>query len=239
MRQTLFRQSGVLAQRYSAVLLGDPLRILLFLCQAPLAVGILLLIQQESSLPSETLALWLPLAAFWGGGFTACQELVRERAIFQREQVLGITIPAYVLSKFRLLSVIAFLQAALLLLLFSAAFSLSENLFFWWVFVYLCALVGISFGLFMSAIAPNRLAALSIVVIFALVHLALFYDAIALGNPLSVLEYTPARMGITMARALVTSDPDMFALLTGVGILGLWGGICGVLTILLLRRVNR
>ena len=42
MQYALFRQSGALARRYGAVLLGDPPRVLLLFCQAAVFAGMLL-----------------------------------------------------------------------------------------------------------------------------------------------------------------------------------------------------
>ena len=238
MLSSLFRQSGVLARRYGAVLLGDPPRVLLLFCQAAVIAGMLILIQQYSRAPSNALMLWLPVAAFWCGGFAACQEIVRERAIFRREQMIGVTIPAYLLSKYRLLFIIAFLQTTLLIFIVSTAFPFSANLFFWWLFAYLFVLVGVAFGLLVSAVTPNRLAALITTGSFAVAQMAFFYYAIAPGMPLSMLKYTPVGMGYPISRALMAAEPEMFTLFAGIGILCLWGGICGMLTMLLLRRAN-
>ncbi|GAK51929.1 ABC transporter, ATP-binding protein [Candidatus Moduliflexus flocculans] len=238
MQYALFRQSGALAQRYGAVLLGDPFRMLLFLCQVAFIVGVLLLTQHYASIPSHTLMFWLPLAVFWCGGFAACQEIVRERAIFRREQMIGVTIPAYLLSKYRLLSIVVFLQTALLILILSAEFPFSDHLFFWWLFAYLFALVGVAFGLLVSAVTPNRLTALLATGSFAIAHVAFFYYAIAPGMPFSMLKYTPVGMGYLISHALMAAEPEMFTLFAGIGILCLWGGICGMLTMLLLRRAN-
>lgn len=239
MQYALFRQSGALARRYGAVLLGDPPRVLLLFCQAAVFAGMLLLLQQYSRTPSNALLLWLPVAAFWCGGFAACQEIVRERAIFRREQMIGVTISAYLLSKYRLLSIVAFLQTALLILVFlSAKFPFPDHRFFWWLFAYLFALVGVAFGLLVSAAAPNRLAALITIGSFAVAHFAFFYYAIMPGTPWRALKYTPVAIGYTISRALMAVEPEMLSLFTGIGVLCLWSGIFGILAMLLLRRAD-
>ena len=152
--------------------------------------------------------------------------------------MIGVTIPAYLLSKYRLLFIIAFLQTTLLIFIVSTAFPFSANLFFWWLFAYLFVLVGVAFGLLVSAVTPNRLAALITTGSFAVAQMAFFYYAIAPGMPLSMLKYTPVGMGYPISRALMAAEPEMFTLFAGIGILCLWGGICGMLTMLLLRRAN-
>ena len=239
MRRTIFWQSGVLVQRYSAVLLVDPFRVLLFLCQAPFAAGVIQMIGRYWSIPPDARVLWLPLAAFWCGGFASCQEIVRERAIFQREQKIGVTPLAYLLSKFRLLFIIAFLQAVLLLLIMLAVFHSSGDIFSWLLLFYLCEIVGISTGLFVSALTSIQSAAFAAIAIFVAAHLVCIHVVIASEKPLSVLACMPVGMGYVIARNIMAVEPGMLTLLIDAGVLCLWIGMCGILTTLLLRRAIR
>ena len=108
------RQSHILAARYRDCLFGDMGSFVLILAQAPL-IGWLCAVVW-GSIESDTPALYfvLCLAAVWFGCINACREIVKERAILERERLFGLRPRDYVLSKVWVLAALGAVQVVLL-----------------------------------------------------------------------------------------------------------------------------
>ena len=108
------RQSHILAARYRDSLLGDKGGLFLILAQAPFIGWLCALVW--GSIESDTPALYfvLCLAAVWFGCINACREIVKERAILERERLFGLRPGAYVLSKVWVLAGLGAIQVILL-----------------------------------------------------------------------------------------------------------------------------
>jgi len=107
-------QSRILAARYRDCLLGDTGGLILLLAQAPL-IGWLCAVVW-GSIESDTPALYfvLCLAAIWFGCVNACREIVKERAILERERLFGLQPRSYVISKVWVLAALGAVQVVLL-----------------------------------------------------------------------------------------------------------------------------
>lgn len=108
------RQLSVLLDRNLAVLFGSPGTLALLLVQPPLVGAVLGLAWQGQEGTAATY-LCMAIAAVYIGCMNAAGAIVRERAIFQRERMFLLSIPAYVLSKALVLLVVVQLQMVLLL----------------------------------------------------------------------------------------------------------------------------
>ncbi len=108
------RQSHILAARYRDCLLGDKGGLLLVLAQAPF-IGWLCAVVW-GSIEQDTPALYfvLCLSAVWFGCVNACREIVKERAILERERLFGLRPGAYVVSKVWVLAGLGAVQVVLL-----------------------------------------------------------------------------------------------------------------------------
>jgi ABC-type multidrug transport system permease subunit len=108
------RQASVLAARYRDCILGDKGGLFLLLAQAPL-IGWLCAVVW-GSIESDTPGLYfvLCLAAVWFGCINACREIVKERAILERERLFGIRPVEYILSKVWVLAGLGAVQVVLL-----------------------------------------------------------------------------------------------------------------------------
>lgn len=115
-------QLRLLVARYSKILLGDRTNLLLLAAQAPI-IGLMLALISEGAFnpppnqpPSRVLILLLglTLSITYLGASNSVREIVKERAIFQREQALGLSASAYVLSKAIVLTAITTVQAIIL-----------------------------------------------------------------------------------------------------------------------------
>ena len=107
-------QSHILAARYRDCLLGDIGGFVLILAQAPL-IGWLCAVVW-GSIESDTPALYfvLCLSAVWFGCINACREIVKERAILERERLFGLRPCDYVVSKVWVLAAVGAAQVVLL-----------------------------------------------------------------------------------------------------------------------------
>ncbi len=114
-RPTKSAQLNVLFERNVAVLIGSPGRLSVLLIQPPL-IGALVGLAWGGTRANAMTYFILSLAAVYLGCLNACTAIVRERAIYERERMTGLSITAFVIAKLMLLIWIALAQALALLL---------------------------------------------------------------------------------------------------------------------------
>lgn len=106
------RQSITLLRRFCRILSTDRRNLAMLLAQ-PLAIsGLICLVY--SDLPR--ILFLLVVAMLWFGCSMSAQQIVKERPVFRRERMVSLNLPAYVLSKFVPLAVLAVGQSVLMLL---------------------------------------------------------------------------------------------------------------------------
>ncbi|MGW6915117.1 FHA domain-containing protein [Kitasatospora sp. NPDC054939] len=109
-------QLGTLIRRYSAVLAADKL-FLTVMVALPFIVGAMCRVITGGRLTPENALnclLTLCIGGLLTGSANAVREIVKERAIYQRERVVGLSRSAYLVSKVVVLGVITVVQAAVL-----------------------------------------------------------------------------------------------------------------------------
>lgn len=107
-------QLGTLAERELAVVLGSPGTLLMFLVQ-PLLVGAVLGAAWQRGEATPSTYLCMAIAAVYLGCMNAAATIVRERAVLQRERMVGLRLWPYLISKTSVLSVVCGVQMGLLL----------------------------------------------------------------------------------------------------------------------------
>jgi ABC-type multidrug transport system permease subunit len=107
-------QARVLAARYRDCLLGDVGGLLLLLAQAPLIGWLCAVVWGSVDQDTPSLYFVLCLSAVWFGCINASREIVKERAVLERERLFGLRPGAYVLSKLWVLSALGAVQVVLL-----------------------------------------------------------------------------------------------------------------------------
>lgn len=115
-------QFRLLVSRYARIVFGDRANALLLAAQAPVIGLMLALISSDAFSPPEgqapsrvlLLLLGLTLSITYLGASNSVREVVKERAIFQRERALGLSASAYIVSKLAILGLITVGQALLL-----------------------------------------------------------------------------------------------------------------------------
>lgn len=150
------RQSRILAARYRDCLLGDTGGLLLLLAQAPL-IGYLCAVVW-GSIERDTPALYfvLCLSAVWFGCINACREIVKERAILERERLFGIRPRDYVVSKVWVLAALGAAQVILLQGTVEWHLQLRGPMLLELLALFGASLAGTGLGLLVSALATTQ-----------------------------------------------------------------------------------
>ena len=165
------RQLEVLTRRAALIKWKDRVNSAILLAQAPI-IGIILsmvfsvsgdasFFERVSRGPA---ALFLLVAsAVWFGCSNAAREIVGEQAIYRRERMVNLMVPAYVLSKVTVLGTVCACQCALLLGIVYLPLGLSGS----WLLLYLIllatSLVGLGMGLTLSALVRSEQAAMALI----------------------------------------------------------------------------
>ena len=202
-------QLRILASRYSQLISRDRLNVALLLFQAPFVAMLLSAVSSPNALrpagalDAEKVLFILACAATWLGIINATKEIVKEQDIYQRERLYGLGAVPYVLSKISVLSVIALLQTALLMLIFALQFKLPGDGVFlppvieMFITLSLSMIAGLSLGLLISAYARTSDLATTLMflaLILQIIFSGLLFEASGLAQIPSLL--TTSRWGL-------------------------------------------
>ncbi len=163
------RQWLLLSRRYLEVLLKDRLNLFILIAQAPV-LALMTFIVTDPDRPRDFLYFVIAIVAVWFGTSVSAREIVRERPIYIRERMFNLGVLPYLFSKLTVIAIIVAIQCSLVfiplkLLDLAGVIFMPGELFgipqFWAML--LTAAVGISVGLFVSAIVRTQEMATSIV----------------------------------------------------------------------------
>lgn len=118
------RQFRILAERYVKVIASDRRNLSILALQAPVIAVLMLAVFGRGYLSGDTVPapeagnvlMAMVLATIYLGASNAVREIVKERPILRREQNFGLSIVAYIGSKFIVLGVLTVAQAGVLVL---------------------------------------------------------------------------------------------------------------------------
>ncbi|MBJ7497665.1 MAG: FHA domain-containing protein, partial [Gemmataceae bacterium] len=175
------RQWMVFVSRSFAIKKRDLMNSIILLAQAPV-IGILVAMvlgdkasekpTQENWLESTTAGataiFMMAMSALWFGASNAVREIVGEWAVYRRERMVNLGIPAYVASKFTILGGLCAIQCFALLTIVSFSCGLKAGFVESYLIVFLTALIGVGIGLVLSSIAKTSevaIAALPIILL--------------------------------------------------------------------------
>lgn len=150
------RQSRILGARYLDCMLGDWKTVLLLVAQAPLIGWLCTLVWGSIERDTPTLYFVLSLSAVWFGCINACREIVKERAILERERFFGLSLTAYVLSKAKVLAGLGLVQVVLLQLAVEWKLALKGPMLLQMTALFLASLAGTGLGLIVSALSSRQ-----------------------------------------------------------------------------------
>jgi ABC-type multidrug transport system ATPase subunit/pSer/pThr/pTyr-binding forkhead associated (FHA) protein len=186
------RQTALLSHRYLKLFLRDRRNLFILLGQAPLiALGIALLFDANILNPATgdpnngALLIFLVVTTMiWLGSIDAAREIIKERAVMERERAVGVRLSAYLASKaivlFTLVATQAFLLAAVVFSLRGLTEPLQAYALLYAVLVTTGA-VAVAMGLLISAVVSSEDQAASFIPL-ALIPQLLFGGAIVTVN---------------------------------------------------------
>ncbi|MEO6391700.1 MAG: ATP-binding cassette domain-containing protein, partial [Pyrinomonadaceae bacterium] len=165
------RQLFTLARRYFEVLRRDKFNLFILFAQSPIIAFLTYLVVGDKE-PRDFPYFVLALVAVWFGTSVAAREVIRERAVYNRERMVNLGLLPYIGSKLLVLSFIVGVQ--IFLLFFCLKFfdltglmrmpgNSPEQLLQLIIALMLTAAVGIALGLFISSIVKTSEMATSLV----------------------------------------------------------------------------
>ena len=162
-----------LTSRYLKIKIKDKINTTILLIQAPIiAILLAFLFTGEGKTFHEEhpniLLFILVISSMWFGIINAVKEIVAEKAIYERERLIGLKLFPYIFSKFLVLSLLSLIQVIILLLIVKAFIPLNLNLINLLFLIFITSLSGLSIGLLTSTIAKSVSQALSLVPIILL-----------------------------------------------------------------------
>jgi ABC transport system ATP-binding/permease protein len=146
-------QARILSARYSASMTGDIGTLLLLLLQAPFIGWLCTIVWGSIETDTESLYFVLSLSAMWFGCINSCREIVKDRAIFERERLLGVSIVAYIWSRINVLARLAIAQVLLLQMAVEWSIGLRGPFLIQTLALWGCSLCGVVLGLLVSALS--------------------------------------------------------------------------------------
>ena len=175
-------QFFILCQRYLELLWNDKWNLLILLLQAPIIGCILFILVRtlgEGTIFKPPISLLsqgdaqrylfvMSFAAVMFGSINASREIVKEVHIYRRERTVNLGILPYLISKVVVLSLLCFLQCAMLLAIVSLALHFYDGIFtfsLWEVYItlVLSSIAGVLVGLTISALVRNNDQAMSFI----------------------------------------------------------------------------
>jgi ABC transport system ATP-binding/permease protein len=244
-RASVGQQWLTLVRRCLTIRIADRWNTAILLAQAPVVALALVLVfggeasrkitveswQQVNTATGVTVFL-LGLSALWFGCSNSVREIVGEWAIYQRERMVNLRIPAYVFSKLAVSAVLCLIQCAVLIGAARWGANLRAPLLSSFLVMMLIACTGIGIGLILSAVARTSevaIAMLPLTLIPMVIFGGILLPVYKMKAPIKVLAYAlPSRSGFEammlqeasrkpfgpspysglIARTTVEDDPD-------------------------------
>jgi len=107
------RQFMTLSRRYWEVLFRDKLNLFILLAQAPIIAVLVYFVMGENQ-PRDFAYFVLSLVAVWFGTSISAREIIRERAVYNRERMVNLGLIPYLFSKLFVLGIIVGIQCLML-----------------------------------------------------------------------------------------------------------------------------
>ena len=133
------------------LILADKWNTLLLLAQAPVIAGLIVIIWRDYNEVTSSLLFVLALSAIWFGTLNACREIVKEKSIFEREWMKGLSLASYLWSKLAVLALIGFAQCLCLVFIVNSSIDLGDPPLAHLIVLFPASLAGTGLGLLISA----------------------------------------------------------------------------------------
>lgn len=234
-------QARVLMDRYRACMFGDLPTLVLLLAQAPFIGWLCTLVWGSVETDTPSLYFVLSLSAVWFGCINACREIVKERAIVERERLLGLSLLAYVLSRYAVLAVLGLVQVIALLAAVEWSIALRGPFLLQLVALWGASLCGTGLGLVVSALSKTQERAVGAVPLLILPQILFSEFAIpaeSFSNLVSTIEkFMPARWCYEAFTEMAATETEWgTVLLSAAALLGMMAVLAAMATAALLPR---
>lgn len=229
------RQFFILSRRYLDLILSDKFSLFILLAVLPIIGGMLIIVGKARALvgdsttrisellgekghyniaiDAEKLLLMLALSVVFLGLFASAYEIVKERAIYNRERMINLGILPYVASKVGVLMAFGLVQCAALLLVVSRRIELPES-GVWlpgplemYATLVVSMLASLCMGLFMSALVKSSDSVIYIILIVVFVQIifsGVIFELPEVARPIANL--TPARFAVDGLGSIADMD---------------------------------
>ena len=221
-KQHYLSQWQTLVQRCLAIKTRDTWNTTILLAQAPVVAMLMVLVFGDDVSVKVNDSNWsdvakttavtiflLGLSALWFGCSNAVREVVGEWAIYHRERMVNLKIPAYVASKFTVLGGLCVVQCVVLLTIVHWGCGLKSSGFSMFFALLMISLVGIGMGLTLSSVAKTSevaIALLPIILIPMVILGGVMQPVHRMNSGIQVLSnLVPSRWGFE-AMMLLESD---------------------------------
>lgn len=169
-------QLPTLTLRYLLSFLRDRRNLILLVAQAPVIAACIAMAHDAGTQAGNLGILFdMSIAAVWFGCINACREIVKERAILERERMVGVDILPYAASKVAVLALVCAVQTALLLGVVCAWERLPGEAALYGVVLFASAVSSLALGLLVSSVVDTSDKAISLVPIVLIPQL-IFVD---------------------------------------------------------------
>jgi ABC transport system ATP-binding/permease protein len=211
-------QLAILSRRYATLIAADR-SFLIWLAVLPVVLGALIRLSAggaglagPDNGNAQTTLLFLVIIAAFTGGFSSVRELIKERTMYHRERMAGLSAASYLFSKVVVLGCIAGLQAILLVLIGVAggpmpahgAVLTSLPLVELMLGVAFLAITSMALGLLVSALVSSSDKTMTVLVMLSIGQVMLSGGVLPLKTGLRQLAYlAPARWGFAATAATV------------------------------------
>ena len=180
-KKSFIKQLIILIKRYIKLISNDFQQLLILFAQAPIVAILLALVTTDDLYKSynstKAILFSLGCASIWLGLLNSVQEICKEKVILQKEFMADLKLSAYLLSKFIVQGVLAFIQSLLLVFIFQKIAGSSEYSIligpFWDIqlICFLSILASATMGLFISSFVKNANIAMTIIPLVLVPHL--------------------------------------------------------------------
>lgn len=240
-RLSAFRhQSRVLASRYRASLLGDWPTVLLLVAQAPFIGWLCTVVWASVETDTPSLHFVLALSAVWFGCINACREIVKERAIVERERLFGLSMAAYTWSRFSVLAWLSLVQVVLLQGAVEWKLALHGPMLLQMLALWGVSMCGVGLGLLVSALARAQERAVGAIPLLLLPQILFSEFAIpreSFGRVVELVEYTmPVRWAYRVFEETAKVETDWWVVLGSLAVLPAYTAVLGALVVLVLQN---
>lgn len=180
-KKSFIKQLLILINRYIKLISNDSQQLFILFAQAPIVALLLSLVTSDklyvSNETTKAILFSLGCASIWLGLLNSVQEICKEKVILQKEYMADLKLSAYLLSKFIVQGILAFIQSILLVGIFQAIAGSSNYSIlispFWDIqlICFLSILASATTGLLISSIVKNANIAMIILPLILVPHL--------------------------------------------------------------------